>query len=179
MTNLLPLLYLTILLLSLCVLAFFLFTQIIRKKETETEFSILQKKLQSNEMNYFDHYSLGVIYVSKKLFDQAIVQFSYALKTWDKTDPNGLANLYNTIGFTYFQTEQFELAIYYYKEALNLVPEYIISLNNLAYAYEKKKLFLDALQTYEKVLEYDEINPIANEKLILLRRRIKNRDDRI
>ena len=179
MTNLLPILYLTILLISLCVLAFFLFTQIVRKKETETEFSMLQKKLQSNKMTYLDHYSLGVIYVSKKLFDQAIIQFSYALKIWDKTDPNGLANLYNTIGFTYFQTDQFELAIYYYKEALVLVPEYTISLNNLAYAYEKKKLFIEALRTYEKVLEYDENNLIANEKLILLGRRTKNRDDRI
>ena len=179
MTNLLPILYLTILLISLCILAFFLSTQILRKKEIETEFSMLQKKLQSNEMTYFDHYSLGVIYVSKKLFDQAIIQFSYALKIWDKTDPNGLANLYNTIGFTYFQTDQFELAIYYYKEALVLVPEYTISLNNLAYAYEKKKLFIEALRTYEKVLEYDENNLIANEKLILLGRRTKNRDDRI
>ena len=179
MTNLLPLLYLTLLLISLCVLTFLLFKQIIRKKEIEIEFSILQKKLQSKEMNYFDHYSLGTIYVSKKLFDQAVVQFSYALKTWDKTDVNGLANLYNTIGFTYFQTGQFELAIYYYKEALNLIPGYVISLNNLAYAYEKKKLFQEALYFYKKVLEYDEGNSIANEKLVLLGRKAKIRDDRI
>ena len=179
MTNLLPLLYLTILLLSLCVLAFFLFTQIIRKKETETEFSILQKKLQSNEMNYFDHYSLGVIYVSKKLFDQAIVQFSYALKTWDKTDPNGLANLYNTIGCTYFQTEQFELAIYYYKEAINLDSTYTIAMNNLAYSYEKKKMLEEAIKTYSKVLSFDEDNEIANEKLLSLQKRSRIRDDRI
>ena len=76
--------------------------QIIRKKEIETELSQLQKKNRAGSATPSDQYSLGVIYLSKKLFDQAIVQFSTALKNWDRLDTEGLATLYNTIGFTYF-----------------------------------------------------------------------------
>lgn len=179
MNNLLPILYLFILISSLGLLLFFLIKQIFQKREKENELSLLQQKLRSGSINYFEHYSLGVIYLSKKLFDQAIIQFSYALKKWDPLDIPGLANLYNTIGFTYFESEQFDLAIYYYKESINLIPNYIIALNNLAYAYEKKKSLRDAINTYKKVLSYDEKNATASEKFQSLTRRIKNRDDRI
>jgi tetratricopeptide (TPR) repeat protein len=179
MNTLLPTLYLLILFLSLCTLLVFLFIQILRKKEIETELSELQKKNRSGASTPSDQYSLGVIYLSKKLFDQAILQFSSALKNWDKLDTEGLATLYNTIGFTYFESGQYDVSIYYYKEAINLNSNYAIALNNLAYSYEKKKMLQEAIQTYSKVLTFDEDNKIANEKLLSLQKRSKIRDDRI
>jgi tetratricopeptide (TPR) repeat protein len=85
----------------------------VRKKEIETELSELQKKNRLGTSTPSEQYSLGVIYLSKKLFDQAILQFSSALKNWDKLDTKGLANLYNTIGFTYFESGQYDVSIYY------------------------------------------------------------------
>ena len=179
MNNLLPTLYLVILFISLCVLLVLLFIQIIRKKETEIELSQLQKKNRSGSATPSEQYSLGVIYLSKKLFDQAIVQFSSALKNWDKLDTEGLATLYNTIGFTYFESGQYDVSIYYYKEAINLNSNYTIALNNLAYSYEKKKMIQEAIRTYSKVLTFDENNKTAIEKLLSLQKRSKIRDDRI
>ena len=179
MTNLLPTLYLFILITSLVLLLFFLLKQIFQKREKENELSLLQEKFRAGNITYTEHYSLGVIYLSKKLFDQAIIQLSYALKKWDPLDTIGLSNLYNTIGFTYFESEQFDLSIYYYQEAIKLIPDYLIALNNLAYAHEKKKSLEDAINTYKKVLIYDEKNTIANEKIQSLSRRVKIRDDRI
>ena len=179
MNNLLPTLYLVILFISLCVLLVFLFIQIIRKKETEIELSQLQKKNRSGSATPSEQYSLGVIYLSKKLFDQAILQFSSALKNWDKLDTEGLATLYNTIGFTYFESGQYDVSIYYYKEAINLNSNYTIALNNLAYSYEKKKMIQEAIRTYSKVLTFDENNKTAIEKLLSLQKRSKIRDDRI
>ncbi len=179
MNNLLPTIYLLILFVSLCTLLTFLFIQIIRKKEIETELSQLQKKNRSGIATPEEQYSLGVILLSKKLFDQAILQFSSALKNWDKLDTEGLATLYNTIGFTYFESGQYDVSIYYYKEAINLNPNYVIALNNLAYSYEKKKMLQEAVQTYSKVLTFDEENKTANEKLLSLQKRSKIRDDRI
>ena len=179
MSTLLPSIYLLILFTTLSIIVFFLVKQILKRKETELEFSLLQEKIRSKNANYFDYYSLGVIYLSKKLFDQAIIQFSKALKNWDKSDSVGLSNLYNTIGFTYSESGQFDVAIYYYKEAITLKPDYIIALNNLAYVYEKKKLLQEAIDVYKKVLDYDTLNEIANEKLESLKIRFKNRDDRI
>ncbi len=158
---------------------FFLFRQIIRKKEIESELFELQKKNRSGNATALEQYSLGAIYLSKRLFDQAILQFSSALKNWDKLDTEGLATLYNTIGFTYFESGQYDVSIYYYKEAINLNSNYIIALNNLAYSYEKKKLFQEAIKTYSQVLTFDADNKIANEKLISLQKRSKIRDDRI
>ena len=179
MNTLLPAIYLLILFISLCTLLVFLFTQILKKKEIETELLELQKKIRSGNATPSEQYSLGVIYLSKKLFDQAILQFSSALKNWDKLDKEGLANLYNTIGFTYFESGQYDVSIYYYKEAINLNSNYTIAMNNLAYSYEKKKMMEEAIETYSKVLTLDENNKIANEKLLVLQKRSKIRDDRI
>ena len=52
-------------------------------------------------------------------------------------------------------------------------------MNNLAYSYEKKKMLQEAIQTYSKVLTFDEDNKTANEKLLSLQKRSKIRDDRI
>jgi tetratricopeptide (TPR) repeat protein len=179
MNTLLPTIYLLILFVSLCMLLVFLFIQILRKKEIEIELSQLQKKNRSGSATPSEQYSLGVIYLSKKLFDQAIVQFSSALKNWDRLDTEGLATLYNTIGFTYFESGQYDVSIYYYKEAINLNSNYSIALNNLAYSYEKKKMLQEAIRTYSKVLTFDENNKTASEKLLSLQKRSKIRDDRI
>ena len=179
MDTLLPVIYLLILFISLCTILAFLFRQIIRKKEIENELSELQKKNRLGTTTPLEQYSLGVIYLSKKLFDQAILQFSSALKNWDKLDTEGLATLYNTIGFTYFESGQYDVSIYYYKEAINLNSSYIIAMNNLAYSYEKKKMFQEAIKTYSEVLSFDAKNKIANEKLLALQNRSRIRDDRI
>jgi len=179
MNSILPIIYLIVLFAALLIIILILLKQIFQKKDLEQNLSELQKKLRLGIATPLDHYSLGVIYLSKKLFDEAILQFSNALKNWDKNDVEGLSNLYNTIGFTYFESEQFDVSIYYYKEAIELNPTYTIALNNLAYSYEKKKMFEDAIDVYSKVLGYDANNPIANEKLLSLRTRVKTRDDRI
>ena len=125
MDNIVPLLYLSILSISLLVVSFFIVRQIIARKEIEDTLSVLQNKIRSNEADAQDYYELGSIYLSKKLFDQAILQFRYALQIWKNEDLEGISNLYNTIGFTYAETEQYELAIYYYKEALKNDSNYI------------------------------------------------------
>jgi tetratricopeptide (TPR) repeat protein len=179
MNSLLPTLYLVILFIALLIGITLLLTQILKKKNLEKDLTELQQKSRFGTATAIDYYSLGVIFLSKKLFDEAILQFSNALKNWDKYDKEGLANLYNTIGFTYFESQQFDVSIYYYKEAIALDPMYIIALNNLAYCYEKKKMFQDAIEIYSKVLSYDNSNAIANEKILALKVKSKIRDDRI
>jgi tetratricopeptide (TPR) repeat protein len=174
MENLLPLTYLLILLTILSSLAFFLIQEILKKRNLESSLYDLQKKVRENKANGSDHYLLGTFYLSKKLFDQAILQFRYALKDWDTNDKPGLANLYNTIGFTYFENNQYDLAIYYYKESIKSVTNYTTAWNNLGYAYEKRKLLAEALDSYKSVLIYDDRNEVANSRFQILKRRVKN-----
>ena len=172
MDNIVPLLYLSILLLALATLSVFIGGQILERKRIENNLSSLQNKIRNNNADADDYYELGSIYLSKKLFDQAIMQFRYALQIWKSEDFEGISNLYNTIGFTYAETEQYELAIYYYKEALKSDDDYIVAFNNLAYAYEKQKMINDAMITYEEVIKREPENEVAASRIQLLRRRI-------
>ena len=65
------------------------------------------------------------------------------------------------MGYAYFAQEQYDLAIRQYKEALKCNPEYVIALNNLGNAYERKQLTAQALETYEQALTYDPKNSTA------------------
>ena len=172
MDNIVPLLYLSILSISLLTLSVFIGRQIIERKQVEDSLSVLQNRIRNNEANAQDYYELGSIYLSKKLFDQAILQFRYALQIWKNEDLGGISNLYNTIGFTYAETEQYELAIYYYKEALKNDADYIVALNNLGYAYEKQKMVIEALATYKEVVDREPENETAISRIQILKRRI-------
>tara|TARA_B100001142_G_scaffold227014_1_gene225130 strand:- start:27 stop:557 length:531 start_codon:yes stop_codon:yes gene_type:complete len=172
MDNIVPVLYLSILLISLLVLSFFIGRQIVERKKIEDDLSILQNKIRNKEANAEDYYELGSIYLSKKLFDQAILQFRYALQVWKNEDFEGISRLYNTIGFTYSETEQYELAIYYYQEALKSDENYNIALNNLGYAYEKQRMIKEAISTYKKVIETEPQNETAISRIQVLKRRI-------
>jgi tetratricopeptide (TPR) repeat protein len=173
MDNILPLIYLLVLLASLSLVTVVIGKEVIKKRQIELELAELQNKIRTKECTYEDYYDLGKIYLSKKLFDQAIIQFRYALKLWDLEDTEGLANLYNTVGFTYAETEQYEIAIFYYQEAIKYVKNYIAALNNLGFAYEKKQLINEALQIYEEVTNYDSENEIATNRILVLNRRLR------
>ena len=172
MDNIVPLLYLSILLVSLITLSVFIGRQIIERKEIEDNLSVLQNKIRNNEASAEDYYELGSIYLSKKLFDQAILQFRYALQIWKNEDLEGISSLYNTIGFTYAETEQYELAIYYYKEALKSDDDYTVALNNLGYAYEKQRMISEVLSAYRQVIEREPENETAASRIQILKRRI-------
>jgi tetratricopeptide (TPR) repeat protein len=104
------------------------------------------------------------------LFVQATKLLQQALKFKDVEDENR-ALIYNAMGYAYFAQEQYDLAIRQYKEAIKLFPEYVIGLNNLANAYAQKKLLAQAIDTYEKALEYDPENPTAKRQLEKLQKR--------
>jgi tetratricopeptide (TPR) repeat protein len=177
MNNLLATLYVTFLGGSLTGILFFLLLQIVKKIETDTSFEHLKQKILYNDADCFDYYFMGTICLLKKLSNQAVLYFSRSLKDCDKSDLANLTDLYNAIGFTYSQTNQFDMSIYYYEEAISISPKHIVALKNLAYSYEKKKLFHKAIEIYTKILKYDETNAIAVKKLQVLRK--PYRDNRI
>lgn len=134
--------------------------------------SRLQAKLSKEKGTAQEHYELGSIYLSKKLFTQAIAQFQQALKAEDIEQEENIAPIYNGLGYAYFGQEQYDLAIRNYKEALSIGPDYIAALNNLGHAYERKKLTAQALEAYEQALARAPNNQVSKRRAESLRRRM-------
>lgn len=178
MNFILPFLYILILALILVFIFSFIIGQILFRRNTDLELVTIQDKIRNVAANGRDYYQLGVIFLSKKLYDQAIINFRYALNLWELEDTFGLVNLYNTIGFTYTQTFQYELALFYYQKALFHEPSYLVTLKNVGFVYEKTNDLIKAKETYLQILKYDMDNKFAIEKLNSLDNRL-NRDDRI
>jgi tetratricopeptide (TPR) repeat protein len=168
----LPVIYLAILVVLLAGASFFVLRQIWRTRRVETTLSRLQSKLTKEKGSAKEYYELGGILLDKKLYTQAIAQFQKALKAKDLEGDDNIALLYNALGFSYAAQEQYDLAIRQYKEALERLPGYVTALNNLAFAYEKKQLTAQALETYEQALKIEPKNSTAKRRSDSLRKRL-------
>jgi len=172
MKDVLPTVYISVLLVLLGLAAWGILRQILRTRRVEMAISRLQKKLGKENGTVQEYYELGSIYLSKKLFTQAISQFQKALKAEDIEQEENTAPIYNGLGYAYFNQEQYDLAIRNYKEALNVDPSYVTALNNLAHAYERKKLTAQALATYEQALAHAPKNQTAKQRAESLRKQL-------
>ncbi|WP_017303789.1 tetratricopeptide repeat protein [Spirulina subsalsa] len=174
MDDILPIIYISTLLVLLAGVAVFLFQQIFRTRRQESRFSKLQRKLEQEQGTAEEYYELGSLYLDKKLFVQSVKLLQKALKSAEKEEipTENAALIYNALGFAYFSQEQYDLAIRNYKEAIKLYPEYVIALNNLGNVYEKKKLVSPALEAYEASLQHDPKNAIAKRRAESLRKRV-------
>jgi tetratricopeptide (TPR) repeat protein len=167
----LPIVYLSVLLILLGLSAVFVLIQIVKTRRVESAFSKLQKKLKQDKGTAKEYYELGSIYLDKKLFVQSTSLFQKALKAEGDIEPENKALIHNALGYAYFAQEQYDIAIREYKEAIKLYPDYGIALNNLGNVYEKKQLTSQALEVYERVLEFEPNNSTAKRRAQSLRKR--------
>ncbi|AIE74988.1 MULTISPECIES: tetratricopeptide repeat protein [unclassified Synechocystis] len=172
MTESLPVVYLSFLLIILGGLGVFVFSQVLKARRLENTFGKLQKKLQNGKGTAQEYYQLGSIYLDKKLYSQSINLFQKALKMAEEVEPENQALIYNAMGYACFAQEQFDLAIRHYKDALKLYPDYVIALNNLANVYEKKQMVSKALETYEQTLAIEPNNKVAQRRANSLKKRL-------
>ncbi|MBU6185650.1 MAG: tetratricopeptide repeat protein [Synechococcales bacterium] len=168
----LPTIYLSLLVILLGGASWFIFRQIIRTRAVEKTLSSLRTKLNTGKGDAQDYYELGSIYLDKKIYSQAIVQFQQALKAKDLVVGENTALIYNALGFAYACQEQYDLAMRQYKEAIKQKPDYVKALNNLGFAYERKQMVIQALGAYETALNYQPDNPTAQKRADSLRKRL-------
>lgn len=171
MDNSLPIIYLSVLIIVLLSAGITVFRQVLKTRKTENNLGRLQKKLNNEKGTVQEYYELGSIYLEKKLYAQAIALFQKALKAAEQEEEN-VAPIYNGLGYAAFSQEQYDLAIRHYKDALKHNPEYVVALNNLGHAYEKKNLAAPALETYEQVLKAQPNNVTAKRRAESIRKRL-------
>lgn len=170
--SILPVVYLSILVVLLSGAGVALFRQVLKTRRVETTLTRLQNKLNKEKGTAQEYYELGSIFLDKKLYSQAIAQFQKALKAKDLEPGENAALVFNALGFTYAAQEQYDLAIRQYKDALEQDPGYVTALNNMGFAYEKKQLIAQAVEAYEAALESDPKNAIAKRRAEALKKRI-------
>lgn len=172
MDNSLVVVYLSVLLVLLGAAGWFVLRQVFKTRKTELSLSRLQNQLNQGKGSTQEHFELGSLYLSKNLALPAIQQFQQALKSAAAEGETNLAPIHNAMGYAYFMQEQFDVAIRTYKEALKLKEDYVVALNNLGHAYERKNLIAPALESYEKALKHEPKNDTAQRRVKSLRKRV-------
>jgi tetratricopeptide (TPR) repeat protein len=170
--DLLPVIYLSVLLSLLAVAAYFVVRQVLKTRRIESTFTRLQNKLNKGKGTAQEHYELAGILLDKKLYSQAIAQLQKALKAKDLDGAENIALIQNALGYAHAAQEQYDLAIRQYKEALEQKPDYVTALNNLGFAYEKKQLIAQAVEAYENALQLDPKNSTAKRRSESLKKRL-------
>ena len=91
---------------------------------------------------------------------EAYRPFASDVKPWlDKAlemmqpDPATMSRLHQQYGLGYYRNQTWDRAIEYYKEAYRYNPKFISALSTIAYCYEQKKDYKQALEWYEKYLK--------------------------
>lgn len=96
-------------------------------------------------------YRIGWVFYEKKMFEEAISQFSEAIQL----DPR-LVEAYLGLGLTYNAMGLFDEAIHIYRKCLALQPEYPDLHCRLGQVYFKKDLISEAIMEFQKAIE---LNP--------------------
>ena len=164
--------YIVILVVILVAASVSVLREVLKTQKLEKALSRLQDKMAKGEITAAEHYELGSVYLDKKLFSQAALQFQKAIK-FRELDGADLAAVYNALGYAYFAQEQFDLAVRQYKDALKEYPDYVTALNNLGHAYERKNLTSKAIEAYDKALSLEPNNETSQRRAESLRKRVE------
>ena len=109
-----------------------------------------------------DSSDVNLAYSIAAVKNEAFRPFETDVKPWlDKAvsmtqpDPLLMSRIHQQYGLGYCQTQDsLDKAIEHYKEAFRCNPKYISALSTIAYCYERKKDYKQALQWYERYLHF-------------------------
>ncbi len=174
MEDVLAKVYLAIVFGILLLSALFLGYQIWLNQQLENNLDKFRSKKTTDKNTYENLFKLGQLYLRKKIYNKAIEEFRACFKTWDKNDKLGIASLFNTLGFTYYQLKEYDIAVYYYKIALTVTPDYVTSLTNLAYLYQSQNQTSELQSVYSKLMLFDPDSKKTRDIQEYLAKRIRN-----
>jgi tetratricopeptide (TPR) repeat protein len=112
-------------------------------------------------------YGLGSAYLNLRKAAEARDCFERATKL-HASYPDTLANAWNNLGILAERENQPDDAVRFFREAVSLSPEHVISLNNLGNAYRAQKNWDAARETFERALRVSPDDAEANYGLAMV-----------
>jgi tetratricopeptide (TPR) repeat protein len=104
--------------------------------------------------NYVAHFKLGVLFLQKEEFDQAISHFQNAVRIRP-----GYAKAHNDLGGALLHEGKLDEAIFHLQRALQLNPGYGQAENNLANALLQQGRIDEAIGHFQRALQLEPANP--------------------
>jgi len=115
--------------------------------------TIYEKNIVNESEKTLAFYEIGLSYLNKKMYDNAIDSFNKAIKA----DPeNSLA--YYELGKAYYAVKLYYKAINAYLYVLQIDPQFSEAYYELGQSYEKNEMYENAIDAYLKVIEIDTEN---------------------
>ena len=104
--------------------------------------------------------SVSLAYSIAAVKYEAYRSFEDDIKPWldkaiemTKPDPGLMYRIYQQYGLGYYREEAWSQAIEQYKEAYRYNPKFISAISTIAYCYQQKKDYRQAVEWYEKYLK--------------------------
>jgi putative inorganic carbon (HCO3(-)) transporter len=137
---------------------YYLLAQSTEDRSIDEAISFYKKTLYLNPSWADPHNNLAILYINKKNFSSARIEFEKALhlNPDSLSYKENLGNLYIQMGYEAYERKEFKAAISFYNERLILFPQDISTMKNLASIYLKLKRYKEAKEEFSKVLA---INP--------------------
>jgi len=165
MSNLLPDTYLIGLISLLFVVAILVGRQLLRVRGDEIKLIKLERNSAEESKDASELYSLASVQIKKRLYPQATSTLKSALKILENEPVEAKAIVENALGFALAAQDNFQAAIIHYKNAIKSKPEYIVAINNLAFAKTRLLKYEEAINLYEQVLRIEPDNKTAKRQL--------------
>jgi tetratricopeptide (TPR) repeat protein len=112
-------------------------------------------------------YGLGSVYLKQNKTAEARARFEQAVKR-ESSYPDTLPNAWNNLGLIAARESRTDEAIGYFQQALALIPDHFVSLENLGNAYRQEKRWDDARAAFEHALTVKPRDPEANYGLAMV-----------
>ena len=117
---------------------------------------------KKNNTNY--NKNLAEAYIKRKMWMKCIILLENKIKTHSKT-----SEYQNLLGLCYLNIHLYESSYYHYRQVLQQDSGNLVSLFSIAQIYKINNKYTKAINTYNKILDIDKNNHIAQKQLNALK----------
>ncbi len=150
-----------------------------RKKELKyisVIFSILLLSSLVISSNYDEKYNKASTLIDNGKYKKAISLYNEILNNDHELDSHKKSRLFNNIGYCYYKKGEFDNALCFYKDAIEIDSNYLLCINNISSVFIGQKKYKEALYYLKKACRIDEKYIKVVFSLFVVHAKLKNKE---